>query len=77
MYKKYFLFTDTYKVMLDMDLPGYYDYWCPSTRCPEVNNCVFSVASEEEAQYICAMDKECRAFVMTEDKTWTGEFRIQ
>lgn len=62
----------TYKVMLDTDLPGYHDYWCPSTRSPEVNNCVFSVASEEEAQYICAMDKECRAFVMTEDKTWTG-----
>lgn len=63
---------DSYNYTSGVDLPGRFDYWCTYTRNPHANSCVFSAASEDEAEYICSLDDNCRAFVITDEITWTG-----
>ena len=52
------------------DLPGQYDYRCRLSLSG--SGCTISVFDQREAEEICSADLECQGFVMTNDKTWTG-----
>ncbi|XP_072049455.1 extracellular tyrosine-protein kinase PKDCC-like [Amphiura filiformis] len=56
----------------NQDYPAVHDYWCHGTIYAGANSCAFSVVDESEARYLCSHDPQCKAFVMTSQKTWTG-----
>lgn len=58
----------------DADLPGLFDYRCQLSLA-EVG-CSFSVFDEQEAEVACDTDLDCKAFVLTDVKTWTGNIYI-
>ncbi|XP_041467602.1 extracellular tyrosine-protein kinase PKDCC-like [Lytechinus variegatus] len=49
------------------------EYWCPGTR-QLAATCVLSVHDENEAITICLRDRQCVAFVLTPERTWTGRY---
>ncbi|XP_078000617.1 extracellular tyrosine-protein kinase PKDCC-like [Glandiceps talaboti] len=59
-----------YRVLAGRDLSGKYDYRCMMSHSGD--NCMLSAFNEQEAEDMCSSDKECRAFVVTSKKTWTG-----
>lgn len=52
------------------DLPGMYDYRCRFSLSSA--GCSVSVYDQREAEDVCDMDEECKGFVMSPTKTWTG-----
>ena len=56
------------------DFPGLHDYQCSMTQSLSAVNCQFLAFDETEAKQRCNEDSQCKAFVMSDDKTWTGEF---
>lgn len=60
-----------YKKIVKADFPTLHDYHCSNTRLPGA--CELAVYNIAEARYECDMDDECRAFVTTKTKLWTGE----
>jgi hypothetical protein len=59
-----------YRVVEDRDMPGAHDYACKFSLTP--NGCTLSVFDRREAEDFCDKDPMCQAFVMTDQKTWTG-----
>lgn len=59
-----------FKKLEDCDLPGMFDYYCRNSI--SAVGCVMSVLNEEEAVQFCMQDVECKAVVLTKEKTWTG-----
>ncbi|XP_067136460.1 extracellular tyrosine-protein kinase PKDCC-like [Centruroides vittatus] len=59
-----------YRIYNDSDLPGLFDYHCQLTLSG--HGCTLSVFDTEEAAKICSGDPECKAFVLTNDTTWSG-----
>lgn len=59
-----------YKVYNRKDLSSDFDYRCKLT--PFSYGCMMSVSSSEEAAGVCMTDLECKAFVITNILTWTG-----
>lgn len=59
-----------YRIFNNSDLPGLFDYHCQLTLSG--HGCTLSTFNIEEAAEICSGDSECKAFVVTNDTTWTG-----
>lgn len=59
-----------YKHVTNADLPGLFDYRCRFSLSSA--GCSVSVFDRREAEDICDMDEECKGFVMSATKTWTG-----
>ena len=59
-----------YIVSADADLPGLYDYKC---RFSIASGCTLSVLDQREAEQLCDLDSECKAFVISNKQTWTGK----
>lgn len=59
-----------YKCLEHSDLPGMYDYRCQLTLSG--SGCTMSVFDDQEAMEICDGDRDCQAFVITPQKSWTG-----
>ena len=64
-------FVSGYKEISDADLPGMFDYRCRFSLSSA--GCSVSVYDQREAEDICDMDEECKGFVMSSSKTWTGQ----
>ena len=47
-----------------------YDYYCLESR--SLSSCEFAVWGIKEAKAICAISRECKAFVITPQKSWLG-----
>ncbi|XP_013404599.1 extracellular tyrosine-protein kinase PKDCC [Lingula anatina] len=52
------------------DYPGRYDYRCRYSVAG--GNCHISVFDQKEAEMLCDKDKDCKGFVMSDQKSWTG-----
>lgn len=63
-----------YEVYNQKDLSSDFDYRCKLTAFSY--GCMMSVSSSEEAADVCMTDFECKAFVITNILTWTGNFFI-
>ncbi|XP_071810404.1 extracellular tyrosine-protein kinase PKDCC-like [Asterias amurensis] len=63
---------NAYQLIEDGDLPKHGDYWCASSLHMGSPSCVLLAFDENEAKYLCDQDDQCRSFVMTSEKTWTG-----
>ena len=61
-----------YRHVPTADLPGLYDYRCRFSLSSA--GCSVSVFDRREAEDICDMDEECKGFVMSATKTWTGGY---
>lgn len=57
-----------------MDMPGLHDYRCRLSL--SVATCTVSVYDVQEAEEICEADEQCKGFVMSKQKTWTGLYCI-
>ena len=66
---KYFIST-VYRVISGSDMPGQYDYNCQ--YCMDGSGCTVSVYDIKEAEQLCDADVQCKAFVLTDSRTWTG-----
>ncbi|XP_033127804.1 extracellular tyrosine-protein kinase PKDCC-like [Anneissia japonica] len=64
--------TAVYKIIANADYTGQFDYWCPYTLHAGSNSCTFTVFDEHEAKLYCDSDTYCKAFVLTEQTSWTG-----
>lgn len=63
--------TSNYKRLVNRDLPGVFDYRCRQSLSGQ-QGCSHSVSDAEEAATICSSSPQCKAFVFTNDTTWTG-----
>lgn len=52
------------------DLEGHHDYRCRMSLWS--NGCVLSAFDEEEAAEMCSSDIACKAFVVTQKRSWSG-----
>ncbi|KAI0236607.1 Extracellular tyrosine-protein kinase PKDCC [Lamellibrachia satsuma] len=52
------------------DLPGQWDYHCRYTVAS--SGCTVSVFDRREAEDMCDAEPDCRAFVLSSERTWTG-----
>ncbi|XP_041353612.1 extracellular tyrosine-protein kinase PKDCC-like [Gigantopelta aegis] len=59
-----------FTVHKESDLPGQFDYRCRFSMSG--GGCTLSVFDSLEAESICNLDPDCKGFVMTNQKTWTG-----
>ena len=66
----YSLKITAYKKIANVDLAGIHDYRCRFSL--SVMECTISVFDQREAEDVCDIDDECRGFVMSQNKTWTG-----
>ena len=66
-----FVFIAVYTEHAFGDFPGQYDYNCRYSHGGK--SCTISVFDRQEAEFLCNVEPECRAFVLTKHKTWTGE----
>lgn len=62
--------TPAYTRLNDIDLPGLHDYQCRYSL--SVNDCTITVFDEREGEQLCDRDEQCRGFVMSPLRTWTG-----
>lgn len=53
-----------------MDLPGMFDYRCRVSLYG--SGCTVSVFDEKEAEEVCDLDPFCKGFVVSKERTWTG-----
>ncbi|XP_046338858.2 extracellular tyrosine-protein kinase PKDCC-like [Haliotis rufescens] len=54
----------------ESDLPGQFDYRCRFSMSG--GGCTLSVFDRQEAEDLCNLDPDCKGFVFTNQKTWTG-----
>ncbi|XP_070571051.1 extracellular tyrosine-protein kinase PKDCC-like [Ptychodera flava] len=59
-----------YVAMPGKDLSGKHDYRCLLSHSGD--GCTLTAFDQREGEDLCTNDKECRAFVMTSKKTWSG-----
>ena len=69
----HYIFTE-YTSYNHSDLPGMFDYRCKSTIGGAA--CTVSVFDVREAQQICDADDQCHCFVISPQRTWTGDLTI-
>lgn len=62
--------NSTYKRIPQQDIRDNYDYICRLSLTG--TGCTVSVFDLKEAEDLCNSDSECKAFVVTNQKTWTG-----
>lgn len=60
-----------YERIEQRDMPGVHDFVCQASLAP--NACTLSVFDVREAEDVCDREATCKAFVMTDQKTWTGK----
>eukprot|EP00795_Rhopilema_esculentum_P010685 gene10685-19453_t len=51
-----------------------YDYYCLESR--SLSTCEFAVWSIKEAKALCAMSRECKAFVIIPQRNWLGQMIV-
>ena len=60
-----------YKSYPSSDLPGLFDYRCRYSVAGGM--CTVSVFDKQEAEHLCNDDLDCKAFVLSPHRTWTGK----
>ncbi|KAK3597422.1 hypothetical protein CHS0354_040160 [Potamilus streckersoni] len=63
-----------YKKVEKSDLPGQYDYRCRFSLSG--SGCTVSVFDQKEAEEVCDLDPECKGFVISSQKSWTGRIFV-
>jgi hypothetical protein len=64
-----------YEEHVAADFPGQYDYSCRYSHGS--NACTISVFDRQEAEFLCDVEPQCTAFVLTAITTWTGKSRTR
>jgi protein kinase domain-containing protein len=62
--------SSAYVELPSSDLPGLYDYRCRYSIASA--GCTVSVFDRAEAEHLCDFDPLCRAFVLSNQTSWTG-----
>lgn len=65
----FFVFT-AYIRHSNADVPGLHDYRCRYSESGDV--CTVSVVNRQQAERLCNEEPLCQAFVMSHERTWTG-----
>ena len=65
----YYVATE-YREYQDSDMPRRGDYHCRYTVAS--SGCMVSVFDRREAEDMCDAERDCRAFVLSSNRTWTG-----
>lgn len=62
-----------YTCLPDQDLPGLHDYRC---RYSIGFGCYISVYDQKEAEVLCNNDRQCKGFVISPHRTWSGNMVV-